>query len=110
MAYDIESVDPVEEARTVAGAARSLDHDRQIDVSLAPEPIVVAGDPDRLQQVLTNLIDNAHTAAPPGTAIEIDASVDGEGAVVSVRDHGPGLSAEGLERVFEKFVRTGPAP
>lgn len=107
LAYSFESVDLVDEARTVVAAAVALYDDRPIEVSLRNEPITVAGDPDRLQQVLTNLIDNAHSNAPPGTVIEVSTSTDEQHALVSVRDHGPGLPPDGLERVFDKFVRTG---
>lgn len=107
LAYNFESIDLAQETRAVVEAATALYHDRPIEVSAEPGSITVAGDPDRLQQVLTNLIDNAHTNAPPGTPIEISTTVDEEGALVSVRDHGPGLPAEGFERVFDKFVRTG---
>jgi signal transduction histidine kinase len=107
LAYTFDSVDLAEETRVAVEAAVSLYRDRPIEVSAEPQPIRVAGDPNRLQQVLTNLIDNAHTNAPPGTVIEVSATTDDDGALVSVRDHGPGLPAEGFERVFDKFVRTG---
>lgn len=106
LAFNVDPIDLGEETRAAAEAALALYRDRPIEVA-ADDPIPVAGDPDRLQQVLTNLIDNAHTNAPPGTVIEVSASSDAGNAFVAVRDHGPGLPAEGLERVFDKFVRTG---
>jgi two-component system OmpR family sensor kinase len=70
------------------------------------EPPVVAGDDARLRQVLTNLVDNAVQHAPPGTPVEVRVAADaGRSAVVEVVDHGPGLSPEQKEHVFERFWR-----
>jgi signal transduction histidine kinase len=65
----------------------------------------VRADPDRLQQVLTNLLDNALRHSPPGPPVDVSlATVDGE-AVVAVRDQGPGIAPDDAERIFQKFVR-----
>jgi two-component system phosphate regulon sensor histidine kinase PhoR len=65
----------------------------------------VLGDGDRLAQVFTNLIDNALKFTPAGGRVTIAlGSVDG-GVQVSVRDTGPGIEADQLERVFERFYQ-----
>ena len=69
------------------------------------EPVVVHGDPDRLQQVLANLLDNARKNAPPDTPIQVALSrVDGHARLV-VEDEGGGVDPDQMERIFEKFVR-----
>jgi two-component system OmpR family sensor kinase len=78
----------------------------------APEPVLVAGDGDHLRQAMANLVGNALRHTPPGTGIDVGASRDGDGALLWVRDHGPGLSADTVEHAFDRFwqadhARTG---
>jgi two-component system OmpR family sensor kinase len=87
-------------------SARAPDRAVRLVVVPSPEPPVVAGDDARLRQVLTNLVDNALRHAPPGTPVEVRVAADaGRSAVVEVVDHGPGLSAEQKDHVFERFWR-----
>ncbi|MFD3512590.1 sensor histidine kinase [Streptomyces sp. NPDC058657] len=107
-------VDAVSDAR-VAGQ----DHVWQLE--LPGEPVLVRGDPARLQQVLVNLLGNARTHTPPGTTVTTCVRAEpadgaGRGVVVEVRDDGPGIAPELVGRVFERFARgdvartrTGPA-
>lgn len=79
--------------------------DDQVEVDLTTDHLVVHGDPDRLQQVLANLLDNARKNAPPDTPIRITMDrVDGQARLV-VEDEGGGVDADQMERIFEKFVR-----
>ena len=73
----------------------------------APEhPLVVAGDPTRLRQVLVNLLDNAAKYSPADTAIHVTLSEDGgRSAVVAVTDEGTGISEPDAVRVFERWER-----
>ena len=67
----------------------------------------VDGHPSKLRQVLSNLIRNAAEAAGRGGAVEVSLEgVAGGGAVLSVRDTGPGLDAGALSRLFEPFFTT----
>jgi two-component system sensor histidine kinase KdpD len=62
------------------------------------------------EPVLTNLLDNAAKFAPPGSVIELGARAGAAGSIdITVRDEGPGLPPEALDRVFDKFVRLPPA-
>lgn len=61
-----------------------------------------------LEQILDNLLDNAIEVAPAGSAIDVGVVPDGGGVVVSVRDHGPGLTAADRARATDRFWR-GPA-
>ena len=57
------------------------------------------------EQVLFNLLDNAAKYSPDGGQIEIEARRAGERVEIVVRDEGPGIPAEALDRIFEKFYR-----
>ncbi len=65
------------------------------------EPTVVAGVPARLERAVSNLVDNAVKYSPPGEPVEVELL----GGELSVRDHGPGISAEDLPHVFDRFYR-----
>jgi PAS domain S-box-containing protein len=80
------------------------DGDR-VRLTLPADPVPVTCDPMRVIQVLTNLIGNALKYSPPGSPVEVALVVDGTQAFVDVTDHGRGIPADQLERVFEKFHR-----
>lgn len=61
-------------------------------------------DPDRVEQMLGNLVDNAIRHAP-GAPVELGAEAAGQGVEIWVRDHGPGLGEGAEDRVFERFYR-----
>ena len=69
------------------------------------EPCVVAGERGRLDRAVANLLDNAAKWSPPGGTVEV-ALRDGE---LTVRDHGPGIAAEDLPHVFDRFYRAAAA-
>lgn len=68
-------------------------------------PLPVRADPDRITQVLTNILGNALTATPAGGAVTVRTRESGRQARVAVSDTGVGLAAADLERVFERFYR-----
>jgi two-component system, OmpR family, sensor kinase len=70
-----------------------------------PGPVTVIGDPARLHQVLANLLSNVLAHTPPSTPATVHIGVDGETALISVSDTGPGLSKEECSRIFERFYR-----
>ncbi len=99
-----ESVDLAQIANDSCHDARVVSPTREISFD-APAPVVVAGDEQRLRQVVGNLVRNAIVHTPPTTAVEVSvAAMDGR-AVLSVVDHGPGLNADLAARVFEPFFR-----
>lgn len=63
----------------------------------------VYGDPPRLLLICGNLLDNAVRHSPPGRRIELSSAIDGGMARIEIRDEGPGLEPDQLERVFERF-------
>lgn len=76
---------------------------------LAEKPLLVDADPTRLRQIVQNLLSNAISHTPEGGAIEVRLTQDDRDARVSVRDSGPGLAPEQLERIFERFYRVDEA-
>ncbi len=82
----------------------------QVAVSLPETPLVLLADPDRLTQVLLNLLSNAAKFVPvPGGRVDVSLSSDDAGVTVVVRDNGPGVSAEQQALIFEKFRQGGDA-
>jgi two-component system sensor histidine kinase BaeS len=69
------------------------------------EQIEVAGDPDRLKQLMLNLVDNALRYTLPGGAVTLDLMRSGAEAVLRVHDDGPGIAAQHLPHIFDRFYR-----
>jgi two-component system OmpR family sensor kinase len=99
---DLEAI-----ARDALADARAASPERTVMLT-APAGVVVSGDGMRLRQVVGNLVGNALVHSPAPTPIEIDlVRIDGQ-AVLTVADHGPGLTADAAARVFEPFYRADP--
>jgi PAS domain S-box-containing protein len=77
----------------------------RVEVETAPEELLAYVDPERVQQVLANLISNAVKFSPRGRAVHVTLARDGGAAVISVRDEGPGIPPEFQPRIFEKFAQ-----
>lgn len=91
--------------------ARLLAPDREIRLAVDDRgSYAVTGDELRLRQVLSNLTGNALTHTPPGTPVSIELGPGRPGqapaVLLDVTDHGPGLTPEQAERIFERFYRT----
>jgi two-component system sensor histidine kinase SenX3 len=71
--------------------------------------LAVFGDRRQLVSAIYNLLDNAVKYSDEGSSIEVSASTDGREVEISVRDHGIGIPARDLERVFERFYRVDQA-
>jgi two-component system, OmpR family, sensor histidine kinase TctE len=74
------------------------------------DTLTVPGDKLLLREVLSNLIDNALRYAGKGAAVTLRTEVRDGHCILEVEDTGPGLSAEHLERVFERFWRASELP
>ncbi len=68
-------------------------------------PVLVVGDRDRLEQVASDLLDNAMRYSPDGGDIEIEVTAFGDNAVMSIRDQGVGIPKAKQGRIFERFYR-----
>jgi signal transduction histidine kinase len=83
--------------------------ERGVAVRVEPaDPLTVHGDPQRLRQVLTNLVDNAANASRPGAEVTLRAQAADNGVAIEVEDHGRGIGADDLPRIFEPFFTTRP--
>ena len=91
----------------VADSVRPMLEGKEQKLSLAlPSRLpTVSGDPDRVQQVLLNLIANASRHTPSKTQITVRARDDGEAVTVEVEDNGPGIPEERLERLLDRERR-----
>lgn len=97
-----ESVDLTVLAADACSDAAAIDPSRRISLH-STQPVVVTGDRDHLRQAIANLMSNAVKHTPPGTQIEVGTEVNDDLAVVTVRDHGPGLDPDALSHVFDRF-------
>jgi signal transduction histidine kinase len=66
---------------------------------------VIWGDPDKVEQILTNLVGNAIKYSPEGGEVLVTVDHDGDTVQVSVRDQGIGMSPRDMGQLFEKFYR-----
>ena len=97
--------------RRAATRLRPQFQDAQVTLTVHDGPVVpVHVDPDRITQVLTNLLGNALLATPAGGTVTVTARPSARGGEVVVTDTGVGLSEPDLERVFERFYRAPGQP
>ena len=83
----------------------TADHD--ITVTTPDEPLLLRCDPLRIEQVVTNLVSNAIKYSLARTSIEVSVERAGDLAMISVADHGIGMTAKDRARLFEPFRRVG---
>jgi signal transduction histidine kinase len=98
------AVPPAELVRQSIAAIAQAPAGVRITASVSDPLPDVYGDPDRLLQALLNLLSNALKFAPPATAVEVAVARDGDHFVrFSVTDHGPGIPADKMSRLFQRF-------
>jgi signal transduction histidine kinase/putative methionine-R-sulfoxide reductase with GAF domain len=109
LATTIESCDPVALARDVVDAQRiHLPSHVRLELVAAPELPAIAADPDKVRQVLVNLVDNAVKYSPDGGEVELAISAESDGVRFAVRDQGLGIPYSEQRRIFDKFYRLDP--
>jgi signal transduction histidine kinase len=91
--------------RVVAEHVLLSDERHRVTLDLAAGPCWLTADPDRLTQVLSNLLDNAIKYSPTGGTIYVSLEIAEGGPLVRVRDEGIGLPSGAAERMFEPFNR-----
>jgi two-component system, OmpR family, sensor kinase len=95
-------------AAEVLRTASTLARGQQLVLD-APSSVVTIGDPDRLQQLLLILIDNALLHTPPDGKVTISIRQTNDEAVIAVTDSGPGIATEHLPHLFDRFYRADDA-
>ncbi len=110
IALDLREVDLGDLAAACADRLRPQYEEKQISLEVRAGPALpVEVDPDRITQVLTNLLGNALMYTEAGGDVVVTSSRRGEVAAVAVTDTGVGLTPEDLELVFDRFYRV-PGP
>lgn len=101
-----EVVDLATLARRVAAdlAPLAIRDGRHVAVELSGPPPLIAGNAAAVESALANLLANALRVEPPGGTVQIQV---GPGAVIAVRDHGPGVAVPDRAMLFEPFWRSG---
>lgn len=105
--------EPLDLSTVVMGAVSSMQSlirgkGQELEVGLS-EPLPVEGDARRLEQVTVNLLANAHQHTPAGTRIAISGWARSGDVVLSVSDDGPGIPADELEAIFDRYHRLASA-
>jgi signal transduction histidine kinase len=102
-----QQVDPGEivEKAVTASQAAAAEKEITLRTELPSELPTVDADPERIGQVLRNLLNNAITHTPAGGSVDVTAHTVGGEIEMSVRDTGPGISAEHLPHIFDRFYR-----
>jgi two-component system, OmpR family, sensor kinase len=101
--------DLVELVQQAADAFRASHPGRPLTVTAKPEVLLLRVDPQRIRQVLDNLLTNAAVHTPVGTQVSVTVSAGGDTASVRVADAGPGIPPDDRERVFDRFYRVDKA-
>jgi two-component system OmpR family sensor kinase len=104
----VETVDLAALAIDAVEDAKVRDTGRPIEYAGPSEPVLVAADPDRIRQVLVNLLNNALTHTPAGTPVRVLLRAEGGTVQLEVADSGPGLEPAQVTRLFERFYRVDP--
>ena len=94
----IEDVVRTMRAQTEASA-------QSVTERIDPNLPLIEAEPDRIRQILVNLVTNAHEYSPEGASIEVNARVADDDVEIDVIDNGPGIPPAQLEHIFERFVR-----
>jgi signal transduction histidine kinase len=97
-------------AEEAVAAATPLAAQRSVRVVLDPVPVPMTGDPLRLRQLVTILVDNAVAHSPAGRVVTVRTRMAGGWAQLEVDDEGAGIRPEDLPHLFDRFYRAPGAP
>jgi len=109
---ETDAVDLNKLLTTVVNIANEVRKDNDVKVSLKfegnPRAFVIPGHDSRLGQVVNNLIDNARSFSPPGGSVRVICRRVKQEIEIVVDDDGPGVRAEALDKIFERFYTDRP--
>lgn len=92
--------------QSVADLVRPAFEEKEISLSIVSDPDISAFiDPERIQQVLLNVLDNARKHSPEGTQVKLRGIQDDEKVIISIHDEGVGIPVEDVPFVFERLYR-----
>ncbi len=80
-----------------------------IEMTVEDRDLAADGDPERVHQVVANLLENAVRHSPQGASVQVRARRTDGGVTIEVLDEGPGIAPDDASRVFERFYRADPA-
>lgn len=104
---DLPVVDLSASCETSAERWRPMAEAKSVRVEVQSEGTPqVKGDPDDLETIWNNLLDNAIRYSPPGGEVRLSISRDNGQARIEVRDHGPGIREQDLQNIFDRFHRS----
>jgi two-component system, sensor histidine kinase len=83
---------------------------KSISIATRIGEVAAEVDPQRIEQVIDNLLSNAVKYSPPGASVDVSLAIEGQDAVLAVRDRGPGLTEEDRQRLFGAFQRLSARP
>lgn len=101
-------IEPVSIDEVVNGVLDEFEgrlNEKDVNVHTHLLPARVEGDRTRLHQIVANLLSNAVKFVPPGATVAISTGTSGQEAFIRVSDDGPGIAADDLPRVFDRFFR-----
>ncbi|MFD1701966.1 ATP-binding protein [Methylopila henanensis] len=107
MAFDLMEIDLIEIVEQAVRGLRAYADEFEVVIDVAHDEtdLVVRGDADRLNQVVTNLVSNAIKFSPRGGTVEVAVSAEEDVATIAVRDRGAGIPEAFRPRLFSKFAQ-----
>ena len=88
----------------------AAEKDIQIEAILPDGPLEILADDAKFEEVVSNLLSNATKYSPRGSTVEVELSADPETVTLRVTDHGVGIPADELDRVFAPFTKISSQP
>jgi signal transduction histidine kinase len=90
---------------SIIDSYRELNHSKEVNIRLSGDDFTINVDPDRLRQIVSNLIDNAILYSRDAVTISISAGVQDDRGTISIKDDGIGIPPDKIDHIFEKFYR-----